>query len=81
MGDKIAAKAKAIELGIPVVPGSDGEVKTSDDALELARDMGFPVLVKAASGGGGRGMKIAQRGRVGRGLHHRTQRSQSRFWR
>ena len=59
MGDKIAAKAKAIELGIPVVPGSDGEVKTSDDALELARDMGFPVLVKAASGGGGRGMKIA----------------------
>ena len=59
MGDKIAAKAKAIELGIPVVPGSDGEVKTSNDALELARDMGFPVLVKAASGGGGRGMKIA----------------------
>ena len=59
MGDKIAAKAKAIELGIPVVPGSDGEVKTSVDALELARDMGFPVLVKAASGGGGRGMKIA----------------------
>ena len=59
MGDKIAAKAKAIELGIPVVPGSDGEVKTSDDALELSRDMGFPVLVKAASGGGGRGMKIA----------------------
>ena len=59
MGDKIAAKAKAIELGIPVVPGSDGEVKTSDDALDLARDMGFPVLVKAASGGGGRGMKIA----------------------
>ena len=60
MGDKIAAKAKAIELGIPVVPGSDGEVKTSDVALELAREMGFPVLVKAASGGGGRGMKIAR---------------------
>ena len=60
MGDKIAAKAKAIELGIPVVPGSDGEVKTSDAALELARNMGFPVLVKAASGGGGRGMKIAR---------------------
>ena len=59
MGDKIAAKAKAIELGIPVVPGSDGEVKTVDDALVLGRAMGFPVLVKAASGGGGRGMKIA----------------------
>ena len=60
MGDKIAAKAKAIELGIPVVPGSDGEVKTVDEALKLGRDMGFPVLVKAASGGGGRGMKIAR---------------------
>ena len=60
MGDKIAAKAKAIQLGIPVVPGSDGEVKSVEDALVLGRDMGFPVLVKAASGGGGRGMKIAQ---------------------
>jgi acetyl-CoA carboxylase biotin carboxylase subunit len=60
MGDKIAAKAKAIELGIPVVPGSDGEVKTVDEAMAAGRDMGFPVLVKAASGGGGRGMKIAQ---------------------
>jgi acetyl-CoA carboxylase biotin carboxylase subunit len=60
MGDKIAAKAKAIELGIPVVPGSDGEVKTVDEALTISRDMGFPVLVKAASGGGGRGMKIAR---------------------
>lgn len=60
MGDKIAAKAKAIELGIPVVPGSDGEVKTVDEAIKLGRDMGFPVLVKAASGGGGRGMKIAR---------------------
>ena len=60
MGDKIAAKAKAIELGIPVVPGSDGEVKTVEDAIAVGRDMGFPVLVKAASGGGGRGMKIAR---------------------
>lgn len=59
MGDKIAAKAKAIELGIPVVPGSDGEVKTVDEAIKIGRDMGFPVLVKAASGGGGRGMKMA----------------------
>jgi acetyl-CoA carboxylase biotin carboxylase subunit len=59
MGDKIAAKAKAIELGIPVVPGSDGEVKTVEEALKAGQEMGFPVLVKAASGGGGRGMKIA----------------------
>lgn len=60
MGDKIAAKAKAIELGIPVVPGSDGEVKNVDEAMAASREMGFPVLVKAASGGGGRGMKIAE---------------------
>ena len=60
MGDKIAAKAKAIELGIPVVPGSDGEVKNVDEAIAASREMGFPVLVKAASGGGGRGMKIAE---------------------
>ena len=59
MGDKIAAKAKAIELGIPVVPGSDGEVKTAAEARAVGHEMGFPVLVKAASGGGGRGMKIA----------------------
>jgi len=59
MGDKIAAKAKAIELGIPVVPGSDGEVKTAEEARAVGAEMGFPVLVKAASGGGGRGMKIA----------------------
>jgi acetyl-CoA carboxylase biotin carboxylase subunit len=59
MGDKIAAKAKAIELGIPVVPGSDGEVKTAKEARAVGLEMGFPVLVKAASGGGGRGMKIA----------------------
>ena len=57
MGDKIAAKAKAIELAIPVVPGSGGEVKSAEDALVIGRDMGFPILVKAASGGGGRGMK------------------------
>src|SRR6056300_1347152 len=60
MGDKIAAKAKAIELGIPVVPGADGEVKDIAEALKVGREMGFPVLVKAASGGGGRGMKIAK---------------------
>ncbi len=59
MGDKIAAKAKAIELGIPVVPGSDGAVETVEEALKIADEMGYPVLVKAASGGGGRGMKTA----------------------
>ncbi len=59
MGDKIAAKDTAKRLGIPVVPGSDGEVKTEAEALKVAKAMGFPVLIKAASGGGGRGMKVA----------------------
>src|ERR1700744_2152065 len=60
MGDKIEAKKTARKLGIPVVPGSDGAVSPDDDAMAIARAIGFPVLVKAAAGGGGRGMKVAQ---------------------
>ncbi|HEY0920149.1 acetyl-CoA carboxylase biotin carboxylase subunit [Devosia sp.] len=59
MGDKISAKKTAVELGIPVVPGSEGEVKTVEDARSLAHEIGYPVLVKATAGGGGRGMKVA----------------------
>jgi acetyl-CoA carboxylase biotin carboxylase subunit len=59
MGDKIQAKETAKKLGIPVVPGSDGAVKTETDAMAVARGMGFPVLIKATAGGGGRGMKVA----------------------
>ena len=61
MGDKIEAKRTAKRLGIPVVPGSDGGVASEAEALAIARDIGFPVLVKAAAGGGGRGMKVAHR--------------------
>jgi acetyl-CoA carboxylase biotin carboxylase subunit len=60
MGDKISAKQTAIEAGIPVVPGSDGGVATVDEAMAAAEKIGFPVLIKAASGGGGRGMKVAK---------------------
>lgn len=60
MGDKITAKDKVKELGIPVVPGSDGEVLTADDAIKVGQEIGYPVLVKASSGGGGRGMKVAK---------------------
>src|ERR1700733_1431004 len=60
MGDKIEAKKTAKKLGIPVVPGSDGGVGPDDDAMAIAQAIGFPVLVKAASGGGGRGMKVAE---------------------
>jgi len=59
MGDKIAAKAAVIEAGIPVVPGSDGAVRDVEHALEIGLEFGFPVIVKATAGGGGRGMKIA----------------------
>jgi acetyl-CoA carboxylase, biotin carboxylase subunit len=60
MGDKIEAKSTARRLGIPVVPGSDGAITDAAQAVLIARDMGFPVLVKAAAGGGGRGMKVAR---------------------
>jgi acetyl-CoA carboxylase biotin carboxylase subunit len=60
MGDKIAAKRAVTEAGIPVVPGSDGPVEDAAAALEAARAIGYPVLVKAAAGGGGRGMSVAQ---------------------
>ncbi len=60
MGDKIAAKDTVKRLGIPVVPGSDGAVESEEDGLRIAAEMGYPVLIKAASGGGGRGMKVAR---------------------
>ncbi len=60
MGNKILAKETAAKLGIPVVPGSDAPITDMAEARKLARDIGFPVLVKAAAGGGGRGMKVAQ---------------------
>ncbi len=59
MGDKVAAKQAADSLGIPVVPGSDGEIMTAEEALPVANKIGYPVLIKAAAGGGGRGMKVA----------------------
>ena len=59
MGDKIAAKTAMASLGVPLVPGSDGEVKDLDEAIAVAARIGYPVLVKAAAGGGGRGMKVA----------------------
>jgi acetyl-CoA carboxylase biotin carboxylase subunit len=59
MGDKITAKQTAVELGIPVVPGSKGEVATEAEAKKTAAEIGYPVLIKATAGGGGRGMKVA----------------------
>jgi len=58
MGDKIEAKKTAKRLGIPVVPGSDGEVRENDEAMRVASEIGYPVIIKAAAGGGGRGMRV-----------------------
>ncbi|HEY1928218.1 MAG TPA: acetyl-CoA carboxylase biotin carboxylase subunit [Caulobacteraceae bacterium] len=60
MGDKIAAKRTVKAAGIPVVPGSDGAVTSEAEAIATAREIGFPVLIKASAGGGGRGMKVAR---------------------
>ena len=62
MGDKVAAKKTMIEAGVPVVPGSDGAIGSTDDARQIADRLGYPVLIKAASGGGGKGMKVADNG-------------------
>ena len=59
MGDKVKAKEAALDAGIPVVPGSDGEIQSLSEARDVAARVGYPVLVKATSGGGGRGMKVA----------------------
>ena len=58
MGDKIEAKRTAAKLGLPLVPGSDGPITSAAQAKKVAADIGYPVLIKAASGGGGRGMKV-----------------------
>ena len=59
MGDKIEAKRTAKALGIPVVPGSEGGVSNLEDAKRVGKDIGYPVIIKATAGGGGRGMKVA----------------------
>ncbi|MFN0158787.1 MAG: acetyl-CoA carboxylase biotin carboxylase subunit [Bacteroidota bacterium] len=60
MGDKALAKDTMKKAGVPVVPGSDGVVKSSDEGLEVAKAIGFPVIIKAVAGGGGRGMRIVR---------------------
>jgi acetyl-CoA carboxylase biotin carboxylase subunit len=60
MGDKIEAKRTAAKLGLPLVPGSDGPVEGFEEAREVANAAGYPVIIKAASGGGGRGMKVVR---------------------
>jgi acetyl-CoA carboxylase biotin carboxylase subunit len=60
MGDKISAKDTMKDLGVPCVPGSEGDVANVDEAKRIGAEMGYPVIIKATAGGGGRGMKVAQ---------------------
>jgi acetyl-CoA carboxylase biotin carboxylase subunit len=59
MGDKAAARNAMMRVGVPIIPGTPGPVEDGDEALEFARDIGFPVIIKAAAGGGGKGMRVA----------------------
>jgi len=59
LGDKVAARELAKKAKVPVVPGSEGEIKNEDEAIKIANKIGYPVIVKAAAGGGGRGMRVA----------------------
>ena len=60
MGNKVSARTVMKKLGIPIVPGSDGAIKNFIELKKISKEIGFPVLIKAASGGGGKGMKVAQ---------------------
>ncbi|MDO5529407.1 MAG: ATP-grasp domain-containing protein, partial [Paracoccus sp. (in: a-proteobacteria)] len=77
MGDKITAKETAREYGIPVVPGSDGGVGEVDEAKRVAAEIGYPVIIKATAGGGGRGMKVAH-DEAGLEVAFRTARSEAK---
>ncbi len=58
MGDKITAKETMIKAGVPVIPGSDGLLNSGEEAKSLAKDIGYPVILKATAGGGGKGMRV-----------------------
>ena len=61
MGDKISARQTMIKAGVPVVPGTEEPLKSADEAVEVARKIGFPVMLKASMGGGGKGMRLIER--------------------
>ena len=60
IGDKISGRKIAVEAGVPVVPGTDDPIRSEEEALLFAKSAGYPIIIKASSGGGGRGMRVAQ---------------------
>jgi acetyl-CoA carboxylase biotin carboxylase subunit len=80
MGDKNTARDTARKAGVPVSPGSDGTVDTEDEALKVARKIGYPVMIKAVAGGGGRGMRIAHNeGSLVQGFHSARHEAEKAF--
>jgi pyruvate carboxylase len=80
LGDKLAGRKAAIAVGVPVVPGTDGPVATEEEALLFARQHGYPLIVKAAGGGGGRGMRVARdRSELLEGLGSASREAQASF--
>lgn len=80
LGDKIASKETMRNAGIPVIPGSDGPVKEYKDAQEIAEKMGFPILIKAAGGGGGKGMRVVKEsGELSSAIKQAVNEAQSAF--
>jgi acetyl-CoA carboxylase biotin carboxylase subunit len=80
MGDKNSAREAARKAGVPISPGSEGIVETENEALKIARQIGFPVMVKAVAGGGGRGMRIARNdGSLIQGFHQARMEAEKAF--
>ena len=80
MGDKLAAKDAVKQFGVPLVPGTEGAVSDRDEALKVARSIGFPILVKAAAGGGGKGMRIVnEEAELKEGLERAISEAQNAF--
>src|SRR5690606_9589092 len=80
MGDKAQARKIAKEAGVPIVPGSPEPVSDVEEAIKVAREVGYPLLVKAAAGGGGRGMRVIQgEAQLREGLERASMEAKSAF--
>jgi acetyl-CoA carboxylase biotin carboxylase subunit len=80
MGDKASAKATMIAAGVPCVPGSEGLLESLEQAKKLSKEIGYPVMLKATAGGGGKGMRAFGKKKIWKKLGKCSSRSCCRFW-
>ena len=80
MGIKDVAKEEMKRAEVPVVPGSEGLVKDIKEAKKIAKDIGYPVIIKATAGGGGKGIRVARDEKIGNWLQNDSTRSRNCFW-